>query len=83
MHSLYIVEQVWLRCYKGYFFPIPKHRIPTYLFKVRVERGFNEGFLSSITKEIITTKDDVYNFAKNFESRGYGDLGKRKSKKSG
>jgi len=53
------------------------------LFRVWVKRGFNEGFLFLITKEIIAVKNNVYNFAKNFESKGYRDLDEKRNGRSG
>jgi len=72
-----------LRCYKGYSFSILKHRISIYSFGIQVGRDFNKGFLFLITKEIIAIKDNVYNFAKNFESGGYRGFGERGNGKSG
>jgi len=39
--------------------------------------------LFPITKEIIAVKDNICNFAKNFESRRYGGLGERGNGKGG
>jgi len=39
--------------------------------------------LSSITKEIIIVKDDVYSFIGSFESKGYRSLSERRSGKDG
>jgi len=83
VHLLHIVEQIKIRYYKDYIFSIPKLRVPTYSFGIRVGGGFGEGFSSSTTKEIVAVKDDSYNFVGNFKFGGYRGSNKRGDGRNG
>ncbi len=83
VYLLYTIKQVWLRCYKDYIFSIPEYCILVYSIKVQVRKGFSKVFLSSITKEIIAIKDDIYNFVENFESREYKGFSERRGGRGG
>jgi len=72
-----------MRCYRNHTFSISKYYIPIHPPGIRVGKSFNEGFSSSITKEIVATKDDSYYFAKDLKSRGYGNLSKRENGRDG
>ena len=72
-----------MRYYKDYTFPIPKHCVLICSIRVRIKKGLSEGFSFSTTKEIITTKDNIYNFAENFKSREYRGPSERGSGRGG
>jgi len=71
-----------LQYYKDYIFLIPKYRILIYPSKVRVKKSFGENLPFSTIKEIVTVKDDLYNFAKDLEFKGYRSPGKGRGRKS-
>jgi len=52
------------------------------LFRIRIGEDLGKSFLSSTTKEVITTKDNVYNFIGNFEFGGYKGSNERGNGKS-